>query len=319
MVEFTVETKRLYYDIKLKGKYSVVQGFSGRGKSTLCELIIESALGDKTVKVNSTLKVVAFSKQDTGERLLSIHNSIIVIDEICLLWKEHNLASLFQQSDNYFLIISRDTLDWLPLAVTNLYQMQIEGKNHFLVPLFKVENKRNFSGVDRILVEDSGSGKKFFEEYFPSVPCKSAGSKNNILRRAKALMETDSIKSLLIVYDSAAFGYQVAALNNWLTEKPYRVQILDWESFEHFVLESNLFNVSLRQEDLDYRDESLEQASTEMLKKMIPYKKDTLPKCLKQSPGCIRNCPTIATCKYKHDAAWNHNLRINQTACMEVF
>ena len=102
-----IETKRLKYELDIKGKYSVIQGDSGNGKTNMCKLLQQKLTGDKTVRVNSELPVVTIAPFDDGSGLQNIQNSIVAIDENYKILKEPDVAGILQESDNYFIIICR--------------------------------------------------------------------------------------------------------------------------------------------------------------------------------------------------------------------
>lgn len=127
-----IETKRLKYVLDIKGKYSVIQGDSGNGKTNMCRLLQQRLVGDKTIKVRSDLPVVTIASFDNGSGLQNIQNSVVVLDENYKILREPDIATMLQESDNYFILISRKNLDFLPLCVENLYDMQTNGRGHWL-------------------------------------------------------------------------------------------------------------------------------------------------------------------------------------------
>ena len=119
-----VTSKRLIYKLDIKGKYSVIQGDSGNGKTNLCKLLWDRAGGDKTIKINCELPVITLGTPSTGEELSNVKDFVVVIDENCMVLQQPDVARILKESDNYFVIISRDTLDFLPLCVENIYDMK---------------------------------------------------------------------------------------------------------------------------------------------------------------------------------------------------
>ena len=61
--------------------------------------------------------------------------------------REPNVASMLQESDNYFIIIYRKNLDFLPLCVENLYEMRTNGRGHWLVQKYTVKSDGQNGGV----------------------------------------------------------------------------------------------------------------------------------------------------------------------------
>lgn len=313
-----IETKRLKYKLDIKGKYSVIQGDSGNGKTNMCRLLQQRMTGDKTIKISSKLPVITLASFDDGSGLKDTRNSVIVLDENYKILREPDAASILRESDNYFVIISRKNLDFLPLCVENLYEMQTNGRGHWLQQKYTVTGIRNFHGIKHIVTEDQVSGLEFFQEHF-NVDVTSAKSKSEVIRHLQHFIDIDpEYNDILIVYDAAAFAYQKEALDTWIHEKQLRVQMLDWYSFEHYVLTQAPFSTNLTQEEIGKDWESLEQAAECQLRDKINYSKGHLPKCLKQKSSCS-TCRQINTCKYKHPI-FKPDLRINDAVKkVEVF
>ena len=48
------------------------------------------------------------------------------------MFKQENAASIFKQSNQYFLLITRKNIDYLPISVENIFHLKNEGIKHFL-------------------------------------------------------------------------------------------------------------------------------------------------------------------------------------------
>lgn len=242
------------------------------------------------------MPVIAFNPESDGTELKRITGSVIVIDEGYALMRQRNTASILRESDNYFIIISRKPIDYLPLCVENLYEMCTSGREHWITPKYTVSDRRLFLGVEFLLTEDSGSGLEFFKQHY-EIPTGSAHSKSEIVNCLEKM--ESSFSNILVVYDSAAFAYQKGILDHWVSHHSLTVQELDWYSFEHYILTQKPFNIFITQDDISYRWESLEQASEEMLKKCIEYDKSKLSKCLYVKSMCS-GCRRVSDCDYRH-------------------
>ncbi len=296
-----VNFKRLIYKLDIKGKYSVIQGDSGNGKTNLCRLLLEREFGDRTIKVKSDVPIIALERRFRGNELSGITGHIVVIDELCMILQQPNLAEILKESDNYFIIISRDNLDFLPLCVENIYDMKTNGKIHWIEQKYHVSNIRKFSRIRHIVTEDSASGLEFFKNHY-SVSAESAHSKTEIVSYlANRIQKEPDYNDVLVVYDAAAFAYNKPYLDRWILQSGKRVQILDWYSFEHYVLTQKPFMITLTQDKIGKRWESLEQASESYLKNCIEYSKRTFPSCLKKESSC-NDCRRIKDCKFKHSS-----------------
>ncbi len=286
---------RIRYRIEIYGKYSVIAGDSGTGKTTLFELIQDYNDNPKLVKCRSDLPLVAIDRRAKDEILREYEDCLLVMDEDCRLLKQYNVASLLQESNNYFLIISRKNMNWLPLSVDNYYKLEYKNGINYNIPKYKRHLKEEFFRVAQIVTEDQESGRKFFEEYFTNIPVSSAHSKSELV---DYLEKKQFEGKTLVVYDAAAFAYEMERMQRYMEGK--NIEILDWECFEHFILKSKPFGLELTQKDCDCFVESLEQLSAKQLEQMISYTKSSLGKCLRKQSGCSK-CENISMCNFKHE------------------
>ena len=203
-----IETKRLKYELVIKGKYSVIQGDSGNGKTNMCRLLQQRLTGDKTIKISCKIPVVTLASFDDGSRLKNVQNSVVVLDENYKILLEPDAASILKDSDNYFIILYRKNLDFLPLCVENLYEMHTNGRGHWLQQKYTVSGIKDFRGIKHIVTEDRVSGFEFFQDYF-NIYVTSANSKSEIITHLQHFIDIDpKYNDILIVYDAAAFAYQ---------------------------------------------------------------------------------------------------------------
>lgn len=96
-MRFQVASKRLEYDLKFYGKYTVIQGDSGNGKTNLCRLLRDRQIGDKTIKIDSTMPVLTLDASSDGDELNNIRDSIIVIDEYYKVLRNDRLGSILKE------------------------------------------------------------------------------------------------------------------------------------------------------------------------------------------------------------------------------
>lgn len=89
-----IESKRLKYELDIKGKYSVIQGDSGSGKTNMCRLVGQQSAGDKTIKITSMLPVVTIVSFDDGTGLKNIRNSVVLLDEDYKILREFHVATM---------------------------------------------------------------------------------------------------------------------------------------------------------------------------------------------------------------------------------
>lgn len=314
-MKIEIKSKRVNFNLEIFGKYSVIAGYSGTGKTTLYKALESVEAGNKAVKVKSNIRIHALAKTEID--LSKYEGCIIIMDEYCLLMREKELATLLSSSNNYFVIISRKKLDFLPLSVDNYYRLVTVGNTTYNEPIFKRFNRFEFKGIQTIVTEDAISGKKFFEDYYSCLTIKSA--KGKALLAKYIANNFKDLTNVLIVYDASAFAYQIESLLEVIGNR--FCNVLDWESFENYILRCNPFNIILTQKECDCYTESLEQFSTESLSKIIEYSSGkSYSKCLHKLSKC-NECNNINICVYKHNAI-NGDLKINEafnTKLISVF
>lgn len=182
----------------------------------------------------------------------SISDSIVFIDEGAEYIKTTEFADKVKNSDNYYVIFSRENLHNLPYSVEEIYEIKASGKFHKFVKLYRSDKNHvyalNRTGrkfqFDIFLTEDSKSGYQFFKHYFDkrNVVCESSGSNSEIfkwLRNHKGKKE-----KIFVVADGAAFGSEIdRVLKLQSPEKEY-FKICLPESFEWLILKSGLIKKS---------------------------------------------------------------------------
>ena len=121
-----------------------------------------------------------------------------------------------------------------------------------------------------------------------------------IVTKLDSLLQNKAFDNVLVVYDSAAFGHQYSELINYLNGVVNKyIQILDWPSFEHYILSEPPFNEIITQEEIGCSYESLEQAATQRIQQLIPYSKHKLTKCLLLTSN-YKKCDRVTECPFKH-------------------
>lgn len=292
------------YEIEIKGKYTLITGDSGTGKTFFTELV--QALKDKVVLLDSPLKPHVISEDADVSVLSKYENSILIFDEYCTILRTPDVAGFLQKSNNYFLIISRKVFGWLPVSVDSVYVLQNSGKFHKAVPAYERFDLKDLGKIDLILTEDKKSSFIFFSKYFPNIDVKSSNGKDNLSTSLLLKLLENKYKNILVVYDAAAFGNNIAKLFSVLNQVGCtNVKVLDWESFEWYILNSKFFEIDQQKEPYPltlsktgYEYESLEQMCTILLKDKVNYTKSHLPTCMHIARDCSK-CSLVADCKYK--------------------
>lgn len=126
------------------------------------------------------------------------------------------------------------------------------------------------------------------------------------------LLSNRDIRNIAVVYDSAAYGEYYETFLNMLNTFKNRVNfyIIDWYSFESYILQSNVYGININREEVDYRYESIEQYATKVIEDIhrdtSPYSKSTLSKCLKQTRcnGCAESICNRRNHKFNELVYW---------------
>ena len=218
------------YEFTFKQKYLFIRGDSGRGKSTLIELIevyrrdpdSVACLGDSNLKIITDIEALK-------------PGYIYFFDEFDPLLTSEN-AKLFNTTDSYFVIISRRrNLDFLKTGLDSLCEIATNGSYHTIKPVYPRIDKLTSVG-DVIICEDSKSGFQFINKLV-SYKIESAGSKTKIRSKINKLIK-QGFKSFTIVYDRCGICFSYEKQINYLKDSGVNiVSEIDWDSFESYVLE----------------------------------------------------------------------------------
>lgn len=111
-MKYRVYTKRLYYEIEINGKYTVLSGDSGGGKSVFYSMIAARNAGNHAVRIEefsdsmwkpSHKLFFAVSQNDKELKLNDeVEGSIFVIDEDASVFKQKEAAGIFRRSKHPF-------------------------------------------------------------------------------------------------------------------------------------------------------------------------------------------------------------------------
>lgn len=125
-----VSTKRLRYDFELKRNLTIVRGDSATGKTTLVDMIQEyvNHPSGSPVELSCDKTCQVLSGALWREQLAGIKDSIAFIDEGNEFVKTDDFAREIQRTDNYYVIVSRESLPFLPYSVEEIYGIRTSGK-----------------------------------------------------------------------------------------------------------------------------------------------------------------------------------------------
>ena len=163
-----VYNNRVSYTLELERNVTILTGDSGIGKTALARLIQNYEDAGKQSGVTVICKVPCRSiTSDDGwqARLGGIHNSIIFIDEGRRFLKSQDFAEAVDGCDNYFVLITRESLPQIPYSVHSILTLKNTrrlGSRHYSRAYERFDFVSHFtdavSHTDILLAEDSNAG-----------------------------------------------------------------------------------------------------------------------------------------------------------------
>ncbi|WP_330368738.1 translation initiation factor 2 [Lachnoanaerobaculum sp. MSX33] len=183
------------------------------------------------------------------EQLTAVSNSIVFIDEGNEFIKTIEFSKFIQNTDNYYVIVTRESLPTLPYSVEEIYGIKSSGKYGKLEQKFNEFYRIYGSDIykqsihpDTVLTEDSNSGYQFFKSICDDthIKCESLNGKSNIFQ----YLNSHDNENILVIVDGAAFGSEMHRVTELIRDKK-GVAIYLPESFEWLVLLSGVVKNSM--------------------------------------------------------------------------
>lgn len=246
-----VSTKRLKYDFVVRRNITIIQGNSATGKTTLVDMIREAVSNPSGASVDLVCDKKCFVLDGTlwKEQLTAVSNSIVFIDEGNEFIKTIEFSKFIQNTDNYYVIVTRESLPTLPYSVEEIYGIKSSGKYGKLEQKFNEFYRIYGSDIykqsihpDTVLTEDSNSGYQFFKSICDDthIKCESLNGKSNIFQ----YLNSHDNENILVIVDGAAFGSEMHRVTELIRDKK-GVTIYLPESFEWLVLLSGVVKNSM--------------------------------------------------------------------------
>lgn len=246
-VNIKVKDSRNSYVFELRRNITVLCGESGRGKTTLFEMISDFNRYGKNsgIKVICDKPVIAISGEMWKERIANVNNSVVVIDEDNKFVRTKEFAEIIKNSSNYYLLITRVELEQLPISVEEIYKIvgnknkKFERMYHHVWNMYDSPTKSSLPfRPELIITEDSKSGYQFFRTIAENsgIECISAMGKSNLYE----LLKSNKDKSVVVIADGAALGTQICNLVERQRLYPKKIAIFLPESFEWLLLKSGV-------------------------------------------------------------------------------
>ena len=241
-----VSTKRLKYDFEIRRNLTVIRGDSATGKTTLVDMIREYVNNPSGTPVELTCDKKCYVLEGSlwKEQLSAMQDSIVFIDEGNEFIKTVEFADTIQKTDNYYVIVSRESLPSLPYSVEEIYGIRTSGKYGTLKPcyhefyrIYGAQTLKKDIKPEVVITEDSNSGYQFFNSVCrqQQLKCETMNGKSNVFH----YLNMHKNERILVIADGAAFGSQMERIMQLLALQPDSHIYLP-ESFEWLILRSGL-------------------------------------------------------------------------------
>ena len=240
-----VGTKYLKYEFELRRNLTIIRGDSATGKTTLVDMIRthmnDGESGPVTLNCDKGCYVVEGNLWKG--QLDNIQDSIVFIDEGNEFVKTKDFARAIQQTDNYYVIVTREGLPALPYSVEEVYGIRTSGKYgalkqsyHSFYRIYPDSTTEKIK-PEKILTEDSNSGYQFFDAVCAEhqMQCDTANGKSNVFSYLKAHRN----EKIMVIADGAAFGPEMDRVLQLVQTRENLALYLP-ESFEWLVLSSGI-------------------------------------------------------------------------------
>ena len=251
MHHIVIQNKRIRFAFSIKRNITIIRGDSATGKTTLFSMIEEYGnFGkDSGVQIQCDKACVALSGKYWQETLENIHDSIVFVDEDSRFLKTKDFAKRIRNSNNYYVLITRENLPALPYSVEEVYGIHCSGRymdtRQVYNLFYKIYSETNPGKllVKSLVTEDSQAGFTFFSQVAMTrgICCESADGKSNILGILQKRLLNKEQKETLVIADGAAFGPEMAHISQLLRGNS-NIKLYLPESFEWLLLYADILN-----------------------------------------------------------------------------
>lgn len=126
----TVKNNVLQYQFEIRRNITIIKGDSATGKTTLIDMIREYyENGEQSgITLQCQKTCVVLEGRQWKVLLENIHDSIVFIDEGNQFITTDEFSSALKQSDNYYVIVTREGLPNLPYSVEEIDGIKTAGK-----------------------------------------------------------------------------------------------------------------------------------------------------------------------------------------------
>lgn len=189
-------------------------------------------------------------------------DSILFIDEGNRFVHSKEFAKAIQKTDNYYVIVTRESLPALPYSAEEIYGIRTSGKYgtlkqsyHEFYRIYGTDTCTNPVKPEMVLTEDSNSGYQFFSHICQAngLKCESMNGKSNVFH----YINEHKDQKILVIADGAAFGSEIDRVLKLIRENETAALYLP-ESFEWLILKSGVLKNNQIDQILDEPAEYIE-------------------------------------------------------------
>ena len=242
--DIRIENARVQFKLTLTRSLTVIRGNSATGKSTLVGMVAEYAQDGQAsgITLSSARPCVVLAGRSWKRDLEETKGSFVFLDEGNTFTRTEEFAKAVRNSDNYYVLVTRESLPMLPYSVEEVYELRNSTSRYPGIRKYYTHARRMYTQIPHItnpqtvIVEDSNSGYEFFRVLceHSEIECTSAHGKGNVLAKLRACAS----ERILIIADGAEFGPQMEAVLELAQRKGAGLFLP--ESFEWLILCSGL-------------------------------------------------------------------------------
>lgn len=262
--KIVVSTKRLKYEFELHRNLTIIRGDSATGKTTLVDMIRDHINNPSGTPVELVCDKTCYVLEGNlwKAQLSEISDGIVFIDEGNEFIKTEEFAGTIQKTDNYYVIVTRESLPALPYSAEEIYGIRTSGKYgtlrqsyHEFYRIYGTDTCTNPVKPEMVLTEDSNSGYQFFSHICQAngLKCESMNGKSNVFH----YINEHKDQKILVIADGAAFGSEIDRVLKLIRENETAALYLP-ESFEWLILKSGVLKNNQIDQILDEPAEYIE-------------------------------------------------------------
>ena len=188
-VSFNIKNNRINFKFQIERNVTIISGDSGTGKTKLFNMVRNYELyGKKDSGITLNCKkncITLVDKEDWFGKLNLTKDSIVFIDEASEFLRTQEFAKAIQESDNYYVIITREALPQIPYSIDSIKEIIKNGATPELKKIYSNISLKDITKYkyDVLITEDSEAGYQLFEIVAGKVQasCIPAGGKTKLL------------------------------------------------------------------------------------------------------------------------------------------